>query len=890
MPLKWPFTYEGENTAKISFPLGGIGTGSVGLSGGGRLIDWEIFNKPEKGSTNGFSHFAVKAERNGRVIDARILNGPYHGDRTGDFQAEATRNFGTGARRDSLVGMPHFKSCRFHGRFPTARLTFDDDRFPGAVELEAFNPFIPLDSRNSSMPVAMFEVSLRNTSDEPTDYTVVGVLGHGPFRPTQAKAISTAAMRGVEIVSQADDPDAEDYSELVIATDADDASVQTYLYHGLWFDSLQVYWEDLLRPGRFADRTSLPHYSSGGMRRDRDHSLQAAHLTLAPGERRTIRFIIAWYVPNFHKYWISPVWHFEKSPAHSGAWKNWYATEWQGASEIAEEALRNWDRLRSETLLFRDALYGSTLPLPVLDAAAANLSILKSATVVRLQDGTFYGWEGLYQDVGSCEGSCTHVWNYQQALPFLFPSLERTMRETDYAYNLNEAGGMSFRLALPLGAGGSTERPCADGQFGNVMKAYRDWKLSGDDEFLGRLWPSVKQSVEYAWSPENPDRWDPSRTGVLWGRQHHTLDMELFGPNSWLTSFYLGALKAGAEMAEHMGEAETAREWREIFERGRTWVDKNLFNGEYYIQSIALDDRRELDPYAKATVSRRIVGANIYDLYWSDEHKEIKYQIGEGCIVDQVLGQWHADLYGLGQLLEPAHVRSALKAIYRYNFKRRLEDVANPCRVFGVYDEAGVVICSWRKGSRAPAVPVPYAQETMHGFEYAFGSALMAYGLLDQGVEIFRGVRDRYDGKARNPWNEIECGSNYARSMASWAGLLTLSGYSFDARRHEIGFSPKVREGLGFRSFWSNATSWGMAEFTGGTFTLSILYGETDVARIGLPIEGGSARVLVNDQAVESKVEGNVVSVEPVRLRRGDTLRISADQLSVNGLREASTL
>ncbi len=122
------------------------------------------------------------------------------------------------------------------------------------------------------------------------------------------------------------------------------------------------------------------------------------------------------------------------------------------------------------------------MPLPVLDAAAANLSILKTATVARLPDGTFYGWEGLYQDVGSCEGSCTHVWNYQQALPFLFPSLERSMRKADYTYNLDKAGGMSFRLSLPLGSGGVTERPCADGQFGNVMKLFRDWKLSGDDD------------------------------------------------------------------------------------------------------------------------------------------------------------------------------------------------------------------------------------------------------------------------------------------------------------------------------------------------------------------------------------------------------------------------
>ena len=155
----------GERGREVSLPLGGIGTGSIGLSGGGRLIDWEIFNRPNKGVTNGISHFAVRAERAGAVIDARILNGPYLGNRTGDFPADTSRNFGFGARRDSLAGMPHFRSNTFEGRFPTADLVFRDERFPGDVGLLAFNPFIPLADRDSSIPVAMFEtVTVRSTN------------------------------------------------------------------------------------------------------------------------------------------------------------------------------------------------------------------------------------------------------------------------------------------------------------------------------------------------------------------------------------------------------------------------------------------------------------------------------------------------------------------------------------------------------------------------------------------------------------------------------------------------------------------------------------------------------------------------------------------------------
>ena len=175
------------------------------------------------------------------------------------------------------------------------------------------------------------------------------------------------------------------------------------------------------------------------------------------------------------------------------------------------------------------------------------------------------------------------------------------MREADYKYNMNAAGGLSFRLSLPLGTNYATERPCADGQFGNILKLYRDWKLSGDTDWLRKLWPAAKRSIEYAWSPDNPDRWDPEQTGVLWGRQHHTLDMELFGPNSWLTGFYLGALKAARRDGRG---ARRGRDRRRCTARstsaGRAWVDQNLFNGEYFVQQIDLGDRAVLAPFVKA--------------------------------------------------------------------------------------------------------------------------------------------------------------------------------------------------------------------------------------------------------------------------------------------------
>ena len=363
---------------------------------------------------------------------------------------------------------------------------------------------------------------------------------------------------------------------------------------------------------------------------------------------------------------------------------------------------------------FRDSLFGSSTPPEIVDAVSGTLGVLRSATVIRLEGGELWGWEGQHIGEGSCEGSCTHVWNYQQALASLFPALERSLRETEFAYNQLPNGGLTFRQRLPLGSGFDVIGPCADGHFGATIKAYREWRNSGDDGWLRRYWPNIRRSIAYAWASDNPDRWDPEKTGVLWGRQQHTLDMELFGPNSWLTSMYLAALKAAAEMARALGEAEFAAECEALAERGRAYVDRELFNGRYYAQKLKLDDRSALEPFDEGRKAG-VLRDSFMQAYWSEEYGQIKYQIGGGCLTDQILGQWHADLAGLGDVLSREKVDAALQSIYRENFRPSLRDHFNPCRVYAYEDEAGLLVCSWPKGSEEPAVPVPYSEEVWTG-------------------------------------------------------------------------------------------------------------------------------------------------------------------------------
>ncbi|MDP2989824.1 MAG: GH116 family glycosyl hydrolase, partial [Kiritimatiellota bacterium] len=509
------------------------------------------------------------------------------------------------------------------------------------------------------------------------------------------------------------------------AVEGEELSAQAYWFRGAWFDNLEVYWRELTQPGGLKPRV-YPAAQAGA----RNSGSLASRLTLQPGQSQRVRFTITWSFPYFTNYWNKDTHKIAAEKGIPTQWINYYATQFNDSLVSARYALDNWDRLFEETRVFKEALYTSDLDPVVIDAIAANLAVIKSPTVLRLQNGTFYGFEGCHPNSGCCEGSCTHVWNYAQAVAFLFPALERSMREVDFTMNQRADGGMRFRLPLPSGLNAEDYwvfHPCADGQFGNVLKAYADWKISGDTKWLQKFWPAIQKAIEFAWAPTNEYRWDPEKKGVLTGRMHHTLDMELYGPDAWLNGFYLAALKAGAEMAEAMAEPEKAQEYRAVFEKGKAWVDAHLFNGEYYHQLIDLKDRSILEAFSSGAAS---MSGTVMDAYWNGEHQEIKYQIGEGCEIDQLLAQYHANIYGLGEIFDPSQARTALHSLYKYNFKQPMRDFYNPCRIFALNDEGGLVMCAWPEKVYKPMIPIPYSQEVMTGFEYAAATLMIQSGLV----------------------------------------------------------------------------------------------------------------------------------------------------------------
>jgi hypothetical protein len=579
-------------------------------------------------------------------------------------------------------------------------------------------------------------------------------------------------------------------------------------FRGGWFDALTMAWKDVVSGACF-DRPPLTEGgpSPGG-------SLFVP-FSLAPGESKTIAVRLAWYVGET----AFRIGNDPQPGGEPGNYRPWYAGKFKNLDEVAAYWRNNYDELRKKSLRFSDCFYDSTLPPEVVEAVAANLTILKSPTVLRQADGRLWAWEGCSDDSGCCHGSCTHVWNYAQAVPHLFPALERTLRESEFNVSQNDEGHQTFRTSLPIRIVRHDFHAASDGQLGGIMKVYREWRISGDTAWMKSLWPKVKASLEYCIKI-----WDPDREGSLKEPHHNTYDIEFWGPDGMCTSFYLGALQAAALMGKALGE--DVAEFSKILEKGLAGMEKDLYDGEYFIQKIQWKDLKAKDPTQAMTMG----GGYSPEARAILEKEGPKYQYGAGCLSDGVLGSWMAMVCGVGQVVDAKKIASHLKSVHKYNLKLDLSTHANPQRPsYACGKEGGLLICTWPKGGEL-SLPFVYSDEVWTGIEYQVASHLMLMGLVDEGLDIVRACRDRYDGRIRNPFNEYECGHWYARAMSSYALLQGMSGARYDAVEKTLYLKPNVAGD--FRCFLSTATGYGTVGVKNGKPFVEVKSGKIDVKAI----------------------------------------------------------
>lgn len=786
--IAFPRVFTGRRLTAIAFPLGGVCAGCVSLGGRGQLRDWEIFNRPDKGNAPSYAFPAIWAQAGNRKPVARVLESR--------IQPPFGGSSGLGA--NNAPGLTRLASATFTGEFPLARVDFSDSTLPVKVSLEAFSPFIPHEPDESGLPVAILRYRVTNPGAAPAKVSIAWSIDN-PTGRTQAKDTrineykTSERLAGILMTSpELPGNDALKGSFLLSVLDSSGARV-TYLRgweRSRWWNSPMFFWDDFSADGELGPESKDPG-PVGALSLGR---------TIAPGAHADYTFLLAWHFPN-------------RTPRRCG-WSaargdedtligNHYTTRFPDAWAAAEYAAEHLETLEKKTRRFAAAMRESTIPAAIKDAASANLSTLVTPVCFRTSDGEFHGFEGANDHAGCCHGSCAHVWNYETATAHIFPSFARSLRGSAFGYQLDNAGGIRFRERLPHN-GDSFGFAAADGQMGQIMHAYLDWLLSGDTAWLREMWPRIKKAIEFAWVPGG---WDSDKDGVLEGVQHNTYDVEFYGPNPQCGIFYLGALRAGEEMARAAGDTASASEYRAVFERGSKWIDANLFNGEFYIQKIR-------------GVAKDKIAPNLVSDMGSANTETPEYQVGGGCLLDQLIGQYLAEVAGLGPLVSTANIRKTLESIWRYNYKRTLVGHDSVQRTYVLNDEPALMVCDYGKAER-PHVPFPYYAESWTGLEYLAAAHLLFAGMTREGVEAVRNVRARYDGERRNPWNEPECGHHYARAMSSWSTLLAASGFRYHGGEQSV----VIKAAPGFHCFWSTATGWGTFRVTAAGATLRVDHG-----------------------------------------------------------------
>jgi uncharacterized protein (DUF608 family) len=807
--------YEGECLDRVAFPLGGIGAGMICLEGTGTLSHVSlrgqpnVFNEPLM-----FSALCIKGDQN----VARVLEGPVPSWKVFFPWGEVFAGAGGGGR-DKSYGLPHCAHAEFQARFPFGTVKLEDPKIPLEMEITGWSPFVPGDADNSSLPVAALEYRFTNPTDEPVE--AVYSLHARNFMSVQAWSVTPVASdsavlsteNGFVLWQPGDKKKPWKRGAFSAVVDDPDVKVNCAWFRGGWFDSLTMVWKSV-QEGATPEARHLTagDPSQGG-------SLYVP-FRLEPGEEKVIRLQMAWHVPQTDVR-LGPDLDEPCEGDSCGCQNNgqplkhkpWYAGTFDDIEAVTSYWRDNYDALREQTATFSDCFYDSTLPSEVIEAVAANLTILKSPTVLRQVDGRLWCWEGCCDEIGCCHGSCTHVWNYAQALPHLFPDLERSLRQTEFHENQDERGHQTFRASLPIRPTAHDFHAAADGQLGGIIKAHREWRISGDTDWLRGLWPQVKQSLDYC-----IEVWDPKHKGVLEEPHHNTYDIEFWGPDGMCTSFYLGALKAAVAMAEAVGDDVPL--YAELLERGVTFMESELWDGEYFFQKITWQGLRAGDPTQQQswTVSYSPEGVELL------KKEGPKYQYGAGCISDGVLGAWMAACGGVDDFLDREKLTSHLLAVHKYNLKQDLSEHANPQRpTYALGNEGGLLLCTWPKGGQL-SLPFVYSDEVWTGIEYQVASHLMMMGCVEEGLEIVRTLRDRYDGRVRNPFNEYECGHWYARAMASYGLLQGMTGVRYDAVNKVLYVTPSVQGD--FRAFLCTATGYGTVGVRGGAPFVEIKHGE----------------------------------------------------------------
>lgn len=838
--------FKSKNELKyIGMPVGGLHAGTVYIGGDGRLWLWQIYNESYDGMNEGIEWKTVQWNNGKEQVRIRTRDGsayiePAIADNLRILeQGFAVSVYHKGKQWVKELRENHWDEIVFEPSYPTCKVTYSSADFPVDVQLTAFSPFIPLDAENSSLPMTSLHVEVINKSGQPLDVLVSGWMENGVHKNRKeftsvrkiavCKELSNAKALFFECQQVPEkDRTASDHGSMALSCHHSDAVAVAQIKE----------WP--VNPANLISETLT---SDIGF-----NELQVGSLTvkrnIAAGAKIKISYAIGWHFNHVH-----PKLKERIKDAQNGYW---YGTKFSNAYHVLEYYNQEKIKLEENTLQWADTWNDSTLPYWFLDRTFVNIGTLATANTYRFATGRFWGWEG----IGACAGTCTHVWQYGQAMGRIFPELERNLREVtdlDIAFK-PETGAVIFRAEYE-------SRPAIDGQAGVVLRFYRDHQMSRDNVFLKKNWVNLKKAIQFIIDQ------DKNGDGMTDTPMENTLDAVWEGEISWIVGLCLAAVQAGGAMAEEMGDKGFAKLCNDYVKKGSLNMDKELFNGDYYIHRPNQESgRKNLGSY-------------------------------NTCHIDQVYGQAWTFQVGMPRINDQKQTLVALGALWKYNFTMDVGPYIKTHlngRPYALAGEGGMVMNTNPK-NEAKAYgenetwQLGYFHECMSGFEHQVAAHMMAEGMVDESLILTRVIHDRYHAAKRNPFNEIECSDHYARAMASYGTFINACGYVYHGPNKYLAFSPKVSPKQ-FKGPFTAAEAWGSYEqvLLGNEqkSKLSVAYGNLSLHKFSIgkvkdePVQKGRVEVVFNDKPLKvSAIEEDsgkltVTFKKELQLNKGDLLQI----------------
>lgn len=833
--------YRGEELKTIGMPCGGIMAGQLYVRGDGTLANWWIANN---------------AYNTGYGIDW-LLNfdtplGPwkvcyqtFEPMSYIDQGFKITVNDGHKTVIKEL-SKKDFDNISFIGEYPIAYIDYATKKndLPVKVTSTVYSPFIPLNAKESAFPATILKYKITNTSDSSVNVDLTGWLQNLVCIDLKDKAYGTLRNKvvtgegfqsvymdlGLNNVNITNKPTTTDSLLLQYQID------ESHPYFGnlslTVFDPQAVASSDITRENAIYSETELGKKLNGSI---------TSSMKLKQNESKEVIFVVSWYFPNRPLSYKGSEWN-KPLPPNIPPIGNMYSNWFNSSLDVAKQLYCNYQRLEKETFLFHDTYYNqSTLPYWLTQRILMPISTLATETCQWWATDKFWAWEG----VGSCEGTCTHVWGYAQAMAALFPELERNLREkTDYSISLRENGAILSR--------NGEHGVLIDGHASVILRMYREHLMSKNNYFLSRNWDKIKRSIQYIINE------DGNEDGLIVKTQPNTYDIAFNGANTYVGGLYLAALHAGEKMALIMKDTVAATTYKKIYEKGAENTMDRLWNEQYgyFIQAV-------------------------------DEKEYPLHQYGKGCLSDQLFGQTWADLLKLGNLYPEYTINTTLQSIWKYNWTNDVGPQTKlhlPERYYAHSGEPGLLICTWPFSKHPGEAGVRYRDEVWTGIEYQVATNMITRGMLKEGLAIVKGVHSRYDGTKHNPWNEIECGDHYARAMASYGILTAIEDYWYDGPKGIMGFSPKLTMN-NFKGFFTSAEGWGnisqIRHNNKQQNAIEVKYGRLSLCQLKLSVDElhsvKNVKVFYNGKEVPSLFRKNTqieVLFDKIELNKDDKLEV----------------